>query len=90
MAPEQVRGKRGDVRTDVYALGVMLYEMITGDLPYTHGNPHVTMRAKINQDPRPPSEVMSGTRAVRAPNGAASRKFEPSIVENTIDPSSSC
>jgi serine/threonine-protein kinase len=60
MAPEQVRGKRGDVRTDVYALGVMLYEMITGDLPYPHGNPHVTMRAKINQDPRPPSEVMSG------------------------------
>lgn len=35
-------------------------------------------------------QVMSGTRAVRAPNGAASRKFEPSIVENTIDPSSSC
>jgi serine/threonine-protein kinase len=59
MAPEQVRGKRGDVRTDVYALGTMLYEMITGELPYAHGNAHVTMRAKINQDPRPPSEVLS-------------------------------
>ena len=60
MAPEQVRGKRGDVRTDVYALGTMLYEMITGELPYPHGNVHATMRAKLNQDPRPPSEVMSG------------------------------
>jgi serine/threonine-protein kinase len=58
MAPEQVRGKRGDVRTDVYALGVMLYEMITGDLPYTAANIHAMMRAKINEDPRPPREVM--------------------------------
>jgi serine/threonine protein kinase len=60
MAPEQVRGKRGDVRTDIYALGVMLYEMITGELPYPHGNVHATMRAKLNEDPRPPSDVMSG------------------------------
>jgi eukaryotic-like serine/threonine-protein kinase len=58
MAPEQVRGKRGDVRTDIYSLGVMLYEMITGELPYPHGNVHVTMRTKLNEDPRPPSEVM--------------------------------
>ena len=58
MAPEQVRGKRGDVRTDIYALGTMLYEMITGELPYSHGNVHATMRAKLDQDPRPPREVM--------------------------------
>jgi serine/threonine-protein kinase len=59
MAPEQVRGKRGDARTDIYALGTMLYEMITGKLPYDHGNIHATMRAKVNQDPRPAHEALS-------------------------------
>jgi|HubBroStandDraft_6_1064221.scaffolds.fasta_scaffold73015_2 serine/threonine protein kinase len=57
MAPEQVRGRRGDVRTDVYSLGTMLYEMVTGELPFTAGNVHALMRAKLNQDPRRPSEV---------------------------------
>jgi serine/threonine-protein kinase len=57
MAPEQVRGKRGDVRTDVYSLGVMLFEMVTGELPYTAGNIHAMMRAKLNEDPRQASEV---------------------------------
>src|SRR5580704_14751117 len=56
MAPEQVRGKRGDVRTDVYSLGTMLYEMVTGKLPYEAGNAHAMMRAKLNQNARPPRE----------------------------------
>jgi serine/threonine-protein kinase len=60
MAPEQVRGKRGDVRTDVYALGTILYQMITGELPYAGGNMHALMRRKLNEDPRPPRDAFPG------------------------------
>lgn len=38
MAPEQIKGQRGDARTDVYALGTMIYEMIVGRLPYEGDN----------------------------------------------------
>jgi serine/threonine-protein kinase len=53
MAPEQIGGRRGDARTDVYAVGTMLYEMLTGSLPYDAPNPHALMRAKTNDEPRP-------------------------------------
>jgi serine/threonine-protein kinase len=59
MAPEQVRGRRGDVRTDIYALGTILYEMITGELPFAAGSAHAMMRTKLNEDPRPPHEVFA-------------------------------
>jgi serine/threonine protein kinase len=59
MAPEQVRGRRGDVRTDIYALGTLLYEMITGELPYSGANVHAVMRTKLNEDPRPPRDALS-------------------------------
>jgi serine/threonine-protein kinase len=55
MAPEQIGGRRGDARTDVYAVGLLLYEMLTGHLPYASQNPHALLRAKANEDPKPPS-----------------------------------
>jgi eukaryotic-like serine/threonine-protein kinase len=55
MAPEQVSGRRGDVRTDIYALGTMLYEMLTGNLPFAGENVYAVMRGKANEDPQPPS-----------------------------------
>jgi serine/threonine protein kinase len=55
MAPEQVSGRRGDVRTDVYALGTILFEMLTGELPYGGSNVYTMMKAKTSEDPQPPS-----------------------------------
>jgi serine/threonine-protein kinase len=54
MAPEQVRGKSGDARTDIYSLGAMLYEMVTGSVPFGGDNAFVAMRARLVGDPPAP------------------------------------
>ena len=53
IAPEQVKGQRGDQRSDIYALGVMLYEMLTGTTPFTGPNPLAVMNERLLVDPRP-------------------------------------
>ncbi len=60
MAPEQIRGRRGDARTDVYALGMLLYELLTAHLPYDSPNARALMRAKTSEEPRPPSYWVPG------------------------------
>jgi eukaryotic-like serine/threonine-protein kinase len=60
MAPEQVGGRRGDVRTDIYALGTILYEMLTGHLPYASVNAVGMLRAKAREPPQPPTRYVSG------------------------------
>ncbi len=56
MAPEQVKGKRGDERTDIYSLGAMLYEMVVGVTPFEgeNENPLVIMNARVDGDPVAP------------------------------------
>jgi serine/threonine-protein kinase len=56
MAPEQVKGKRGDPRTDVYSLGAILYEMVTGSVPFEGPNPFVIMNSRITGDPVAPRQ----------------------------------
>jgi len=57
ISPEQVKGKRGDARSDLFALGVMLYEMLTGKVPFSGANPFLIMNDRLLNSPVPPREI---------------------------------
>jgi serine/threonine-protein kinase len=62
MAPEQARGDEVDARCDVYAAGVMLYELLTGSVPFESSTPIGMMTAHLMQEPPPPSNRAPGRR----------------------------
>jgi serine/threonine protein kinase len=57
ISPEQVKGKRGDARSDLFALGVILYEMLTGQVPFSGPNVFAVMHDRVVNPPAPPREV---------------------------------
>ena len=61
MSPEQIQGGRGDERSDVYALGIMMYEFVTGAVPFRGDNWMATMAGHLTKNPTPPSRIRKGT-----------------------------
>jgi len=56
MAPEQLVGSKVDERTDLYAFGLLLYEMLTGALPFAKSGPQLTVVRRLHEAPEPPSK----------------------------------
>jgi eukaryotic-like serine/threonine-protein kinase len=59
MAPEQVRSRTIDARTDIYSLGVIMYEIFTGRPPYAGDDPMAILFQHVEGKPRPPRQVQA-------------------------------
>jgi serine/threonine protein kinase len=57
ISPEQVGGRMGDARSDIFALGVMLYEMLTGQAPFRGPNAFAIMNDRVVNNPVPPRQL---------------------------------
>ncbi len=63
MSPEQAEGREIDARSDVFSFGSLLYQMVTGQRPFTGTSRRETLRAVVADEPRPPSALVSGVPA---------------------------
>lgn len=82
LSPEQIQGAVVDARSDIWAVGVVLYEMLTGQTPFAAGTVLGTLTAISSRDPKPPSELRPDVPpaldavAMRALSRSADERFE--------------
>ena len=57
ISPEQIQGKRGDARSDLYSLGVMFYEMMTATTPFSGDNPTTVMNQHLDNNSDPAAQI---------------------------------